>query len=77
MGDLCLLDAAAFSHEHIFQQAVFHGGTRQQPGVRVDRVLCVIKIKGRAGTGQIQIGLIERANRPNVAPVAVKIITIN
>ena len=77
MGDLGFLDAAALGQEHIFQQTILHRRTRQEAGVCVDGVFRIVKIEGRSSSRQVEVGFVEGADGPDIAPISVKIIAIN
>ncbi len=69
-ADVGVLDAAAIRNEHMLQVTVLHGGAGQEAGVGVDGFIGVEKVELGVRTGEHQVGLVERAYRPDIRPVA-------
>src|SRR5688572_1251316 len=73
MRDLRLAHTATLRDQDVLQLTGLNGGTGQKTSVGIDRCVRIIKIEGRVRAGQLQVGFVERADGPDVLPVAVEV----
>ncbi len=75
--NLRALDDAAFGEEHILEFALFHDRAGQKAGVRINRAVRVVEVEWRVRLGQLEVGVIERTDGPDIPPVAVKVKSVH